>query len=190
MKRLIAVLLLVGAAHAQQDGTRIGVEPTPEPTPDPAAQEAFAKAYDGMTIDELAVILKADGYGVDLHPAEGDSAAYISTGTANGVNYDVWLTECDKSAVPRCIGLTAQTYYFKESPKVTLKALNEWNVNAWSVRAVIYADGQSSVIMNVGLNGGVNGSWVAARMRNFNFWAEAYRAFWNSGDPKAVPSEN
>ena len=190
MKRLIAALLLTGVAYAQQDGTRIGVETPPAPTPDPAAAEALAKTYDGMTIDDLEAIIKADGYGYERHPAEGDNAPYISTGTANGVTYDVWLTECDKSPVPRCVGLTAQTYYFKESPKVTLKALNEWNVNAWSVRGVIYGDGQSSVVMNVGLNGGVNGAWLVARLRNFNFWAEAYRAFWNSGDPKAVPPEN
>ena len=44
-------------------------------------------------------------------------------------------------------------------------------------------------LYSVGLNGGVTGNWVIKRMRNFNYWAEAYSAFWDSGNPKAVPAQ-
>lgn len=198
MRLTLAALLLVATAVAQTP------EPTPEPpsraeptdtgigeanpTPaavDPAAQKILSEVYDGLTIDELAAIMNTDGYGVTVQ--QGNDGPYISAGTVNGVSYDVWLTECDKSPVPRCIGLTAQTYAFLESPKVTLKALNDWNANTWGMRATLFADGQSAVIMNVGLNGGIAGAWVVKRLRNFNYWSEAYNAFWKSGDPKALP---
>lgn len=198
MRLFLSAILLAGIAAAQ--------EPTPQPAPrpetgtttggtqpaeaaasDPAVIEMLAKTYDGLTIDELEAIIKADGYGYER--LQSDGGPYIRTGTASGVSYEVWLSEYNQDPVPRCIGLTAQTLYFKESPKVTLKALNDWNANTWGMRAMLYADGQSAMAMNVGVNGGVTGNWVIKRLRNFNYWADAYSAFWTSGNPKAVPPE-
>jgi len=175
------------APRTDPGDTTIGeTTPTPVPT-DPAVLEMLSAMYDGLTFDELVAIMKADGYGIQIQ--QGNTGPYIQTGTVNGVSYEVWLTECSKDAVPRCIGLTAQTFYFKESPKVTLKALNDWNANTWGMRAMMFPDGQSAMTMNLGLNGGITGNWVIKRFRNFNYWAEAYNVFWTSGDPKSVAPE-
>lgn len=193
----IALLFITATAEAQ--------EPTPEPAPrtdpttiggdaeatttgpDAATQAMLARSYDGITFSELEAFVKADGYGFERH--EGSAGPYLQTGTANGVAYEIWLSECNQDPEPRCIGLTAQTFYFKESPKVTLKAINDWNANAWGVRAMLFADGQSAMALNIGVNGGVTGNWVIRRLRNFNYWAEAYSAFRNTGDPRAVPEQ-
>lgn len=198
MRCIFAALLLAGTAFAQEPtpqpaprpdpDTAIGSDqPAPPPPPDPAVLAMLAKSYDGLTFDELEAFIKADGYGYER--LQGENGPYIQTGTANGVSYEIWLSECNEDPVPRCIGLTAQTFYFRESPKVTLKALNDWNANTWGMRAMLFPDGQSAMAMNVGLNGGVTGNWVIKRMRNFNYWAEAYSAFWDSGNPKAVPAQ-
>ncbi|MFT3809346.1 MAG: YbjN domain-containing protein [Micropepsaceae bacterium] len=172
------------AAPRTEPPSTIGTEPVEPPPVDPAVQQMLASSYEGLTIDELEAMLKADNYGVERF--EGTNGPYLQTATANGVSYEVWLSECDQ-ATRRCIGLTAQTFYFRESPKVTLKALNDWNQNTWAMRAVLFSDGQSAVIMNVGVNGGVTGNWVIKRFRNFNYWAEAYNAFWETGNPRAEP---
>jgi hypothetical protein len=197
---ILAAILFAGTAAAQtpeptpQPASRAEPADTgisePNPTPaqtDPATLKMLEAVHDGLTIDELAAIMNTDGYGVTVKQGEGNP--YLSAGTVNGVSYDVWLTECDQAAPARCIGLTAQTYSFNESPKVTLKALNDWNANTWGMRAMMFADGQSAIAMNIGLNGGITGNWVLKRLRNFNYWAEAYNAFWKSGDPKAVLPE-
>lgn len=195
MRRIAFALCLAGTAAAQEPtpepvprtdpGSTIAVEATPATGPDAATLEMLAGTYDGLTFDELEVIVKADGYGYTIH--QGTSGPYLQTGTVNGVSYEIWLSECNQDPKPRCIGFTAQTFYFKESPKVTLKAINDWNANAWGVRAMLYSDGQSAVAMNIGMNGGVTGNWLIRRLRNFNYWAEAYSAFRNTGDPKAAP---
>lgn len=201
MRRLLIVLALSGSAIAQE------AAPTPEPAPrtepdtavggdagtaaaplpDAATLALLRNNYDGLTLEELEAILKADGYAYERF--EGTSGPYLQTSTVNGVRYETWLSECNEEPVPRCAGLTAQTFYFKESPKVTLKALNDWNANSWGVRAMLFSDGQSAMTLNIGVNGGVTGSWVVNRYRNFNYWAEAYSAFWDTGDPKAVPRQ-
>ncbi len=198
---LIAALFLSGTALSQDPtptpepaprtdpGTTVGGDSGTDaaPLPDAATLALLGKSYNGLTFDELEAIIKADGYGYERF--DGTNGPYIQTGTANGVSYEVWLSECSQDPVPRCVGLTAQTFYFKESPKVTLKALNDWNANSWGVRAMLFGDGQSAMVMNVGVNGGVTGDWVVKRLRNFNYWAEAYSAFWGSGDPKATPAQ-
>lgn len=172
------------AAPRTEPPSTIGTEPAAPPAVDPAVQEMLAKTYEGLTLDEVDLMLKADNYGTQRF--EGTNGPYLQTSTANGISYEIWLSECD-AATGRCVGLTAQTFYFRESPKVTLKALNDWNLNTWGMRAVLFSDGQSAVIMNVGVNGGVTGNWVQKRFRNFNYWAEAYNAFWETGNPKAEP---
>lgn len=198
---IAALLILTASAAAQEPSPTPGPVPQPDPgtttaggeatvTPaaqDPAVLEMLAQVYDGLTFDELEAFIKAEGY--IYKRLEGSNGPYIQTATANGVSYEVWLAECNQDATPRCISLTAQTFYFKESPKVTLKALNDWNANTWGMRAMLFSDGQSGMIMNLGLNGGITGNWMIKRLRNFNYWSEAYNAFWETGDPKAVPPE-
>ncbi len=200
MRIMMAACLLTASALAQdptptpgpvprpEPGATTSGEPEPTPPPvDPAVIEMLARTHDGLTVDELEAFIKADGYAYER--LDGNSGPYIQTRTVNGVTYEVWLSECNTDAVPRCIGLNAQTFYFKESPKVTLKALNDWNANTWGMRAMLFPDGQSAMTMNIGVNGGVTGNWVIKRLRNFNYWAEAYNAFWETGNPKAAPPE-
>lgn len=188
-----AIVLLAGSAFAQTPAPGAeGTTATPQPGDlgeppalDPQTVAMLGKSYDGLTLDEVEAFIKADGYGYER--IQGQNGPYLQTATANGVSYEIWLSDCNTDATPRCAGLTAQTFFFKESPKVTLKALNDWNMNTWGMRAMIYSDGQSAVAMNVGVSGGVTGTWVQKRMRNFNYWAEAYSAFWETGNPKAEP---
>ena len=88
----------------------------------------------------------------------------------------------------RCWSLTLLSYSFNETPRVTLKGVNEWNNNAWGVRGMLYKDGTSGVGMNLGLNGGVTADWVAKRFGNFDYWLSAFGDFVAGTTPTPAPS--
>lgn len=173
------------AAPRTEPPSTIGAEPVTAPSADPAALALLATSNDGLTFDQFEGILKAAG--TVYQRMEGDNGPYVQAATSAGVNYEMWLFDCDATTAV-CRGLTLHTFYFRETPKITLKALNDWNLNAVGIRAFLYSDGQSAMVMNVGVDGGVTGNWVANRVRDFDYWASAYNIFWDTGDPKSRPN--
>ena len=181
--RLIPILALLGAAFAAE--AQVPPAATPAMPPIAHAQDP-GKIFDGITIDELEGIVKAAGY--TYKRMSGNYGDYLEVETADGSKYEASLNDCPDTGEQRCWSLTLLSYSFNETPRVTLKGVNEWNNNAWGVRGMLYKDGTSGVGMNLGLNGGVTADWVAKRFGNFDYWLSAFGDFVAGTTPTPAPS--
>jgi hypothetical protein len=155
-----------------------GQDPAPGPTPGtPPAERQFesAKLLDGLTMAELKNLLERAGYAPVV--IAGNAGDYYEVVTQDGYKFEVSMGDCSEGAEPRCISLNLRSYAFLETPKVTLKGINAWNLNAWGARGMLFKDGTSGMAMNIGLDGGVTESWVVKRFGNFEYWHTAYRQF-------------
>lgn len=171
-------------------GTTTAFAQTP-PQSEPAAPSAAhefdgTRTMDGITIDELESIVKAGGY--TYKRLSGSYGDYLEVQSADGYKYEASLNDCPESGERRCWSLTLLSYSFNETPRVTLKGVNEWNGNAWGVRGMLYKDGTSGVAMNLGVNGGVTEAWIAKRFGNFDYWLTAFGDFVAGNTPAAAPT--
>jgi len=180
MKRTIAMLALGAmlslAAPAQE------AEPAPGPPPgsDPAgelaapAEPAFEAGYtfNGITLEELKKVMDSAGYAATIDA--NASAPSADSQTPGGYRFSAFLGDCPETGEKRCQSLNFWSYGFNESSNVTLKSLNEWNINAWAARGVLFKDGTSGVRMNVSLTGGVNEIWLKQQVLNYDYWTTQF----------------
>lgn len=178
-----AILILSGAAAAQPAPEPAAPEPAaPEPAaPAPGVQPDNLRLYDGLTMDELEAIMKEAGIEYTRVPDAGGEA--INAKSADALNYSYFLVDCPAEGEKRCASLNLVSYYFLETPKVTLKGLNAWNRDTWGARGVLYKDGTSAVVGNYALNGGVTARWVVNRIGNFTVELKRFSDFVGGAAP-------
>lgn len=145
-----------------------------------AAQDAntasdSSKVFDGLTIDELEEVVKEAGYTYDRVSTDGKEN--IDASTKDGLKFSFFLVDCPAGEKPKCASLNLSSFLFLESVNVTLRGVNEWNRTSWGVRGVLYTDGTSGMIMNLGLDGGVSRLWLKNRFVNFDYYLTSYSNF-------------
>ena len=180
MRGLILTLAFVAAtavAHAQTPTI-----PLPESNEPPPPADS-TKVMNGVTIAEVEAIVKAAGY--EYQSLTGSYGPYLEVKSKDGYKYEVSLADCPETGEARCGSVNMLSYAFNETPKVTLKGVNDWNNKAWGVRGMLYKDGTSGVSMNVGVNGGVTAAWLVNRLGNFDYWLTSFGDFVAGAMPPA-----
>lgn len=168
-----AGLALTGLVFAQ-GGTPDDLEPNPDPR-QTEPQLDSAKLYDGITADEMEAVLK--GGGLTYERKKNEYGEWFNLANSAGYNFQIFLYDCSEETAPRCITLNLDSFNFLTSPKVTLKGLNDFNTNNWGVKALLYKSGESQVMLQIGLNGGVTGPWILGRIANFDYALSNYSDF-------------
>ena len=184
MRRSILIMALIAASAAAQAQTTPAI-PLPETNEGPKPADN-TKVMDGVTLAEVEAIVKAAGY--EYQSLSGSYGPYLELKSKDGYKYEVSLADCPESGEARCGSLNMLSYAFNETPKVTLKGVNDWNNKAWGVRGMLYKDGTSGVSMNVGVNGGVTAAWILNRLGNFDYWLTSFGDFVAGTTPVATPT--
>jgi Putative bacterial sensory transduction regulator len=146
---------------------------------------ALPDLLDGLTIDELEVVVKEAGYAYSRVTSDGKES--IDAATKDGLKFSFFLVDCPTGDKPRCASLNLSSFLFLENVNVTLRGVNEWNRSAWGVRGVLYTDGTSGMIMNLAVDGGVSKKWLLNRFTNFDFYIKSYSDFTQGIKPAQSP---
>lgn len=184
MRRPILILAFVAAAGAAHAQTTPAI-PLPETNEAPPPADA-TKVLNGVTFAEVEAIVKAAGY--EYQSLTASYGPYLEVKSKDGYKFEVSLADCPESGEVRCDSINMLSYAFNETPKVTLKGVNDWNNKAWGVRGMLYKDGTSGVSMNLGVNGGVTAAWITNRLGNFGYWLTSFGDFVAGTTAPAAPT--
>jgi hypothetical protein len=125
-----------------------------------SAQAQTSETYTRMTGAQLQQLLQKWGYRAELlTDKEGDPLVRTTT---EGTRASVIFFNCDKAANPRHCGALQFYGGFNSSKKISVEAMNQFNV-AWRYgKGVIDKDGDPVVMVDLSLEGGVNAEHLKA----------------------------
>lgn len=118
-----------------------------------SAQAASDKIYTKVTVEDIAKIMKSEGYAVEVEPGDDDTEADV-----------LWKLDGNK-----CIiftydkGHAIQFYVGFTDVKTSLSDLNEWNKTKRFSRTYLDDEGDPCLELDLDLAGGV----TEARMKDF-----------------------
>ena len=167
----LALGLLGGAAQAQIKLNNPGTSTSaPPPAPAPSADASAGDIIDGRDIEQLANILREQGFQARIGKSS-DGQPRINS-AAGGVNFSVTTYSC----TPESKGCSIDffTYWKTASKPLSLEKINDWNREWRFLKAYNDKDGDLNLVFNIELTGGIS---KRAFVRNFERWTSMLAKF-------------